>query len=451
MKTKLSKARHGFTLVEIMVVLMIISIMGGMVLAAIGNVTTTAKLARTKTILAAVDAVIQEQYDSYQHRPLPVEIPDLFNPSSRGPVEVGLEVLPDELARVRLMMIRDLQRMEMPDRFGDIIAGPSALSAMASPVVVDPSTNEIVSVRNDYTRRKRLSVGWYGSGRPGATARELSDNVPSKLAAYRDRAQVRDSVTGNIFTLSQALSSGNAALVDRVLENQSAECLYLIVATTFLGGTPAIDAIPATSIGDTDDDGLLEILDGWDEPLAFIRWPTGYTDIRKTLSERLVEYQTADTFDGFQSDFAYYVPDSVSPIAWPLETDPEIVTPMLQNRTKPWSMRPLILSAGDDGEFGITLDPVTSAGIRLPGFTVTHTDWNWPATVPYMGELSLGAQGVPPSIGIPYPDPYLRVFVNKNGGAGGSFTGLLPGQFSGPDAADLVPDNVSSYQLQEDQ
>ena len=50
------------------------------------------------------------------------------------------------------------------------------------------------------------------------------------------------------------------------------------MATSFVGGSPALEAIPSSNIGDTDNDGLREILDGWGNPLGFIRWPVGYSD-----------------------------------------------------------------------------------------------------------------------------------------------------------------------------
>jgi hypothetical protein len=44
------------------------------------------------------------------------------------------------------------------------------------------------------------------------------------------------------------------------------------------GDKLALDYFDATEIGDTDGDGMKEILDGWGTPIEFIRWPAGYAE-----------------------------------------------------------------------------------------------------------------------------------------------------------------------------
>jgi hypothetical protein len=44
------------------------------------------------------------------------------------------------------------------------------------------------------------------------------------------------------------------------------------------GDKSALDYFDSTEIGDTDGDGMPEILDGWGTPLTFIRWPAGYCE-----------------------------------------------------------------------------------------------------------------------------------------------------------------------------
>ncbi len=122
-------ARPAFTLVEVLVVLVLISILSGMVMTAVRGVNLTARQARTRSIIAIVDTVIQEQYESYKYRPLAVEIPNLNSMIPTGVLK--FEVLPSEAARARLNMIRDLQRMELPDRISDITSDPSASTPAA--------------------------------------------------------------------------------------------------------------------------------------------------------------------------------------------------------------------------------------------------------------------------------------------------------------------------------
>ena len=95
-------------------------------------------------------------------------------------------------------------------------------------------------------------------------------------------------------------------------QNQGAECLYLIMATSYVGSGPAIDVIPAANIDDTDGDGLLEILDGWGQPLEFIRWPVGVADFEQSAIVSAAPTSAnpnltpvPDDFDHFRSDYAY--------------------------------------------------------------------------------------------------------------------------------------------------
>ena len=327
----------GFTLVEILVVMVILATLGGMIVAAVQGVTASVRESRTKSIIAACDTVIQQQYESYKYRPLSVEIPDLAYETSGGEAEVGLEPLATESARVRVMMTRDLQRMELPDRFTDITYAPTRMYAAANRVILVGGT--IVRADDTHTsKRKSFPVAWFGT-RGSSLVHSGSDDVPSRMAAYLARTPDVTSLT--------------AAELNLLYQNQSAECLYLIMANSFVAGTPAIDAIPESNIGDTDQDGMLEILDGWGNPLGFIRWPVGYVDPSGVVSPYLADGDfVADEFDLFRTDFSYV---NGTTNAQPYYVDTSVTSP-----TRPWSLRPLIISAGEDGEFGIALNPFES-------------------------------------------------------------------------------------------
>ena len=57
---------------------------------------------------------------------------------------------------------------------------------------------------------------------------------------------------------------------------QSSEAMYLFLTTLESFGQPAIDedAFSSNEVQDTDNDGLMEFVDGWGRPLRFYRWPT---------------------------------------------------------------------------------------------------------------------------------------------------------------------------------
>ena len=211
--SKHPNARLAFTLVELLMVITLLILVSGMLLTAVAGVTRTAKEARTRAVISTVDNVVQRLYESYKYRPLPVEIPDAFRPLASAPAnEIGYEVLASEAARTRLLMIRDLQRMELPERLieireGTVVASAASIRAAANPVVQNAATGEIRGTRDDRTQRRTFDVSWYSA----------VDNVPSKLAAYFSRLPATATP-----------------------ENQGAECLFLIMSNEFVGATPAI-------------------------------------------------------------------------------------------------------------------------------------------------------------------------------------------------------------------
>lgn len=418
---------NAFTLVEILVVIVILGIVFSFITTAVRGVTTTAREARTKSIISAIDTVIQEQYDSYKFRPLPVEIPNLFQQIDTSDVnEVGLEVLASEAARVRLLMKRDLMRMELPDRWSDILDPPTVIFAAASRVIVDTSITppRVVAQRTNEASRRSFQVSWYGST-------GQANDIPPRTANYQNRLARVPSV-----------------------QNQGAECLFLIMSTSFVGGLPAIDAIPESNIGDTDNDGAAEILDGWGRPLGFVRWPVGYN-----APDGSTDVTIPEDLDVFRSDFAYVQITPTTAVPAPTATAPDArVTRIFPNEDDPsddtegapFSVRPLIVSAGDDGIFGLALNPFSSPGAaanEVAGFGYALTaNTNWPRTDAFMGRQHQGRGTADYHV----IDPYLRLFIDDNGGA--SFDGLLPGQkLRGTDAAEALADNLSNHSLRSGQ
>lgn len=301
----------AFTLVEVLVVLVLISILSSMVLTAVNGVTNSARQARTRSIIATIDSVIQEQYESYKYRPLPVVVPDtsaLDNPDNDS--VFAYEIMPSEAARVRLNMVRDLQRMEMPDRASDIVF---ATGDVNSPASLTAAVSRVI--RQDGKMVRELDP----SGRSPAG---VPWNAASRFDQYRRRLMSRTRIN---------------------LEHDSAECLYMIMATSFVAGVPAISSIPSSNIGDVDEDGLPEILDGWGQPIGFIRWPVGY---QAAVDDGSVTFIEPDEFDLMRSDFGWII-NGPTPEA---------------NIPSPWSIRPLVISSGPDREFGVRFGPEDSAG-----------------------------------------------------------------------------------------
>ena len=362
-----SRSRKAFTLVEILVVIVILGIMGAMVTTAVSGVTSTAKQSRTKNIIAIVDSVLAEHHENLKYRPLPVEIPLMWKEldkrdASSDTGTLGYEVLLREASRIRLMMARDLQRMELPDRYTDILQGPTDLYAAAT--LLKKVDGKIKAMRSDKSQRLAFRVEFSGTSKQYVYQRRIGD----KTAHPEFRT------------------------------HQGAECLYLIMASSFVGGAPALDAIPTANIGDTDEDGMPEILDGWGKPLRFVRWPIGYLYDK----EALIDKSKPEDHDMFLCDYAYDNPG--------LE--------------KPWSIKPLVFSCGSDGESGLITDPDDNSLFSY------QANWSWP--IAKCGPEEKEGRNEP----YWFPDPYLR----------GSSRSILPGGRRPGDTTTV--DDITNYQLQ---
>lgn len=217
---------RAFTLTEMLVVIMIIAILSSMVLFALAGVQEQAREKRTRAQITRLNELIMERLQSYQTRRVP------------PPPNIPLDTLrnnPRAAAMQRLLGIRELMRMEMPDRVSDVIDDPAFLP-----------------------------------------------NRPSLNRAYQRRA------TANWTNV-----------------NEGAECLYLIVSRIQVGNSNALEFLSESEIGDTDNDGMPEILDAWGGPIRLLRWPVGF---RSPIQDGIPE-NGPDAFDVtrlFPYSFALY-------------------------------------------------------------------------------------------------------------------------------------------------
>lgn len=223
--------RRAFTLPELLIVIMIIGIMAGLALSAVGGAIEMAREARTRSMIARIDGMIAEKYEGYRTRAVPIRLPVNTPPQLAG--------------RLRLYALRDLMRMEMPERITDVIDNPATLNA--SPLIVLP--------------------------------------VPQNIQHYRRMA-------------FRKLGATWAA--DWSVQHQGAECLYLIVENMSDGDKRALDYFQEGEIGDTDGDKMLEILDAWGRPIEFLRWAGGYNT--QAGNPTTVNTTHPDPFDPAKAD-----------------------------------------------------------------------------------------------------------------------------------------------------
>ncbi len=130
--------RPAFTLVELLVVVVVIAILAGLVMGALQAARETARTAKTRATISKLHNIIMAMYESYRTRRVPIS-----TMTASGPMN------PHDAAVARLNALRDLMRMEMPERFSDITAPPMYLSS--APALSQAYSNRLKSATSTDT------------------------------------------------------------------------------------------------------------------------------------------------------------------------------------------------------------------------------------------------------------------------------------------------------------
>jgi len=283
------RRRRSFTLVELMITISIMAILASATLFALYGVQQDAREARTRSQIARLHELIVTRWDSYQGRAIPVQIPAGTSPRVA--------------ALTRLEALRELMRMELPDRKSDVVDAASVLSR-TNPSPPPPNLPLAVSLWRAYQRQ----------------------------AIAQLRAQISPAPLPNPWHQNWTE------------EHQGSECLYLIVSTIHDGDNNGLDFFRPAEIGDTDGDGMKELLDGWGKPIEFLRWAPGFlagSDIQVRDSDN-----APDPFD----------PLKVDPRWTPTDGDPT---------NDPYALYPLIFSAGRDEVYDVAVDYDTDSSTSV--------------------------------------------------------------------------------------
>ncbi|MCA9192230.1 MAG: prepilin-type N-terminal cleavage/methylation domain-containing protein [Planctomycetales bacterium] len=375
--------RCGFTLIELLIAIGIIGVMAGMLLFTLAGAMLDAKTTRTRGTIEKINSVILQRWEEYRYRSVKLDLPlDWLEPQQ------GLAGRPllshREAARLRMVALRDLMRMELPDRYTDLLYPPTRLAAR-----LEDNTIGYVDAYTGY----RSTPGNYNNLRQYFGYSPIS-------AQYV--------ISGDpIPSIETTLAGRTAPTVDY----EQAELLYAIVATSNIAGGSALEAFRPSEIGDLDSDGYPEFLDAWGEPIRWLRWPAGFAS-------------------SLNQSYAYAATPGAAPAA------PDALDPMRTDYrwrttgTKPWLVVPLIISAGPDQSFDIVFNPLDT-NTNLPVFNYAHTTWTSPPA---------------PNANFYNVDPFYEIPANKIGNAspvmvGSTFDSDGDGSVSGWD------DNLTNHTI----
>lgn len=265
-----ASAPDAFTLIELLVVMAVLALMSSLVLVGLASASETARVNRTRSQIQKIHELLMSRYEEYRYRRV--------EPSTSGNVR--------QKQGDRVDKIRELMRMEMPDRISDLDDAPVSLSAR-------PTLN---------LRYRRAVANRTGSA-----------DFATALAQWSQ-------------------------------DHESSECLYMILESIQDGETNGIDFLKQSEVGDTDGDGVPEVLDAWGQPILFIRWPFGFPQIQTTGNFRfgqstLLDFSEPDPFDPLN------VRGGRTPGA--STTSTQFAHPALF---------PLVFSAGPDGVYNVVVD-----------------------------------------------------------------------------------------------
>jgi hypothetical protein len=144
--------------------------------------------------------------------------------------------------------------------------------------------------------------------------------------------------------LSRAyLARYNANTHPRKEEYGGAECLYMFVTT---GDSRARKLFKDSEIGDVDGDGLPEFVDGWGNPIRYLRWAPAFND-SGVQANIIPPSQTATV--------GWTDPIAVNNKQVAAENDHDPFDPMLADAAA-WRLVPLVYSAGPDGIYDLNIE-----------------------------------------------------------------------------------------------
>ena len=388
-------SNSAFTLIELLVVLALLGFVSAMLTVAMSGATRQARIRRCEGELLNYGYLLQTigggiPFTNLRTLEFPanprVGAPPYAVPGGLAPANgTNLSVVEsNDLSRAKMLLRRDYYRMVLPQCMADLLIPPAGIqrrvrrgSTMGTKLVkVSPPTQWDL-MRQLVGLPTSSQIDAVAATTIGSTA--ISNLRVDPLNTFYTNATFR--------SICMAPAAGSwASTWTRQFE--SSECLYLIFATQVRNGISIADSLQQKNIGDTDGDGVPEILDPWGTPVSFIRQPVGLQnatlqnyDSSQGLVWTVPTYEDPTTSPVSQAALAF---PSTTPEAMDLlgadlrylvasSTDFSSTNYVIDSGNFPveayfpYQVPPIVISAGPDQGFGIYLpENLPGAALNTP-------------------------------------------------------------------------------------
>lgn len=235
------RLRRGLTLVELLITMAIMAIIAAAILGTAAAAMENARVRKTQALITKIHTLLMEHYASYETR--------------------RVEVHPDIISQIDAWAAAASSPAEMQTR-----------SVARGQMLADARLLAVRELMKKEMPDRQVDI----------------EHLPLVLTQSPPLAQT-------YYRRLQQLPSGESL--------SSAECLYMVVMNA-TGDGEARTLFAKQDIGDVDGDGAPEFIDGWGNPIGWIRWPAGVvSDLQPLNPDGTRPGETDhDPFDRFRRD-----------------------------------------------------------------------------------------------------------------------------------------------------